>query len=99
MVTYHDSTPQASGIILGLDWVDSAFHPFNGSIKGENDNIKKIGNVIEEVVDLARQINLEVDRDDVQELLGFHDQELAMDEQEQVIEKLESLDPFSQKIE
>ncbi|GFX10029.1 uncharacterized protein TNCV_4101681 [Trichonephila clavipes] len=59
----------------------------------------EIGNVIEEVVDLARQINLEVDSDGVQELLDFYNQELTMDEliemheQEQDIEKLESLDP------
>ncbi|GFX22613.1 hypothetical protein TNCV_2993481 [Trichonephila clavipes] len=51
----------------------------------------EIGKVIEDV-DLARQINLEVDRDDVQELLDFHNQELTMDEliemQEQDIEEL-----------
>ncbi|GFX91604.1 hypothetical protein TNCV_3681901 [Trichonephila clavipes] len=34
-----------------------------------------IGNVIEEVVDLAKQINLEIDNDDVQELLDSHNQE------------------------
>ncbi|GFU57379.1 uncharacterized protein TNCV_3635581 [Trichonephila clavipes] len=37
-------------------------------------------NVIEEVVDLARQINLEVDRDDVQELLDSHNHELTTDD-------------------
>ncbi|GFV68531.1 hypothetical protein TNCV_3129871 [Trichonephila clavipes] len=53
---------------------------------------------IKEVVGLARQINLEVDDDDVQELLDSHDQELKMDEliemreQEQDIEELVSLD-------
>ncbi|XP_023218164.1 uncharacterized protein LOC111620476 [Centruroides sculpturatus] len=40
----------------------------------------EIGDVIEEVVDLARQINLEVDSDDVQELLDSHNQELTIDE-------------------
>ncbi|GFV47340.1 hypothetical protein TNCV_4829961 [Trichonephila clavipes] len=50
--------------------------------------------------DLARQINSEVDRDDIQELRDSHNQELAVDEliemhkQEQDIEELESLDPF-----
>ncbi|XP_023232690.1 tigger transposable element-derived protein 1-like [Centruroides sculpturatus] len=59
----------------------------------------EIGNVIEEVVDLARQINLEVDSDDVRELLDSHNQELTIDEliemceQEQDIEELDSLDP------
>ncbi|GFY36036.1 hypothetical protein TNCV_4844081 [Trichonephila clavipes] len=60
----------------------------------------KIGNVIKEVVDNSRQINLEVDSDDVQELLDSHKQEMTFDklvemhELEQDIEKLESLDPI-----
>ncbi|GFW44459.1 hypothetical protein TNCV_1748881 [Trichonephila clavipes] len=33
---------------------------------------EEIDNVIEEVVDISRQIHLEVDNDDVQELLDFH---------------------------
>ncbi|GFV22076.1 hypothetical protein TNCV_4527611 [Trichonephila clavipes] len=40
----------------------------------------EIGNMIEDVVDLARQINLEVDSDDVQKVLDTHNQELTMDE-------------------
>ncbi|GFT98131.1 hypothetical protein TNCV_789501 [Trichonephila clavipes] len=44
-----------------------------------------------------KQINLEVDSDDVQEVLDSHNQELTMDEliemHEQHIEELESLDP------
>ncbi|GFV64647.1 hypothetical protein TNCV_2728571 [Trichonephila clavipes] len=40
----------------------------------------EIGNVIEEVVDHARQINLEVDSDDVQELMDSSNQKLIMDE-------------------
>ncbi|GFX68528.1 hypothetical protein TNCV_2432351 [Trichonephila clavipes] len=52
----------------------------------------EISNLTEEVVDIARQINLEVDIDDVQELLDSHYQELTIDEpiemQEQDIEKL-----------
>ncbi|GFW70838.1 integrase catalytic domain-containing protein [Trichonephila clavipes] len=57
----------------------------------------EIGNVIEEVVtrDLARQINLEVDSDNVQELLDSRNQELTIDElpekHEQDREELESL--------
>ncbi|GFY01607.1 hypothetical protein TNCV_2607911 [Trichonephila clavipes] len=39
-----------------------------------------IRNGIEEVVDLARQINLEVDGNDVRELLDSHHQERTMDE-------------------
>ncbi|GFT18315.1 hypothetical protein TNCV_711151 [Trichonephila clavipes] len=59
----------------------------------------EIGNAIEKVVDLAIQINLEVDSDDVQELFNFHNQELTISEliemhdQEQDIKELKSLDP------
>ncbi|GFV50380.1 tigger transposable element-derived protein 1 [Trichonephila clavipes] len=57
----------------------------------------EISNVTEEVVDLARQTNLEVDSDDVQELLDSHNQELTMDEliemHEQDIKEHESKDP------
>ncbi|GFW73853.1 hypothetical protein TNCV_48421 [Trichonephila clavipes] len=38
-------------------------------------DLEEIGNVIEEVVDLASQINSEVDSDDAQELLDSHYQE------------------------
>ncbi|GFV40803.1 hypothetical protein TNCV_60361 [Trichonephila clavipes] len=40
----------------------------------------EIGNVIEEVADLARKINLEVHNNEVQELLDSHNQELTTDE-------------------
>ncbi|GFV29660.1 hypothetical protein TNCV_330261 [Trichonephila clavipes] len=59
---------------------------------------EEFGNVIEEVVDFARQLKLEVDSYDIQEL-DSHDQELPIDElikmheQEQGIEKFESSDP------
>ncbi|GFT79281.1 uncharacterized protein TNCV_1684341 [Trichonephila clavipes] len=59
----------------------------------------EIGNLIEEAVDLARQINSEEDSDDIQELLDSCNQELTTDEliqmqeQEQDIEALESADP------
>ncbi|GFW38703.1 uncharacterized protein TNCV_3880701 [Trichonephila clavipes] len=57
----------------------------------------EIGNENEEVVDLARQINLEVDSGHFQELLDSHNQKLTIDElievHEQEIEKLESLHP------
>ncbi|GFX71336.1 hypothetical protein TNCV_2453471 [Trichonephila clavipes] len=49
----------------------------------KNRNLGKIGKIctmIEESVKLARQINLEVDSDDVQELLVVHPQELTLDE-------------------
>ncbi|GFX44805.1 hypothetical protein TNCV_1826671 [Trichonephila clavipes] len=55
------------------------------SIPGKNESKldpDEIGKVIEEVLDLARQINLEVDNDDVQELLDSNNQE-----QEQNIER------------
>ncbi|GFW91599.1 hypothetical protein TNCV_4500191 [Trichonephila clavipes] len=41
--------------------------------------MEPIGNLIEEVVDLARQINSDVDTNDVQELLDFHNQKLTTD--------------------
>ncbi|GFW78701.1 hypothetical protein TNCV_4261241 [Trichonephila clavipes] len=62
----------------------------------------EIGNVIEEVVDLVRQITSEVESVDVQEFLDSHNQELTMDElivtQKQDIEELESIDPVQSKI-
>ncbi|GFU96720.1 hypothetical protein TNCV_839451 [Trichonephila clavipes] len=39
----------------------------------------EIGQAIQEVVDLAMQINLEVDSNDVQEMLDSHNQELTAD--------------------
>ncbi|GFY13041.1 tigger transposable element-derived protein 1 [Trichonephila clavipes] len=63
----------------------------------------EICNVIEEV-ELARQINLKVNSDDVQELLDSHNQELTVDEliemheQEQDIEELESLSQLEDRI-
>ncbi|GFV56500.1 hypothetical protein TNCV_2276381 [Trichonephila clavipes] len=59
----------------------------------END---ETGNVIEEVVDFNRQINLEVDSDDVQEMLDSSNQKqtmnqlIEMHEQKEGIEGLES---------
>ncbi|GFT22298.1 hypothetical protein TNCV_3272991 [Trichonephila clavipes] len=57
----------------------------------------KIGNLIEEIGNLAREINLKVDSDDIEELLDSHIQELTMDEliemQERDIEDLKSIDP------
>ncbi|GFX90017.1 tigger transposable element-derived protein 1 [Trichonephila clavipes] len=57
----------------------------------------EIGNIIEEVVDLARQINSEVDSDNLQKLLDSHNKEQVIDEiiemyeQKQDVEELESL--------
>ncbi|GFW56947.1 hypothetical protein TNCV_161751 [Trichonephila clavipes] len=62
----------------------------------------EIGNMIEEVVDLFRKINLEVDSDDVQELLDSHYQELTINEliemHEQDMEEIESLDPAQSEL-
>ncbi|GFV06830.1 hypothetical protein TNCV_2331841 [Trichonephila clavipes] len=60
-----------------------------------------IGYVIEGILHFARQINLEMDRDDTEELLDSQNQELTIDEFIEINdEELESLDPvFNQKIE
>ncbi|GFT75761.1 hypothetical protein TNCV_3125541 [Trichonephila clavipes] len=64
--------------------------------------LEDIGNLIEGVIDFSIQINLEVDRDNIHELLAFHNQELTIDEliemQEQDIEEHESLDPVQMTI-
>ncbi|GFU37745.1 hypothetical protein TNCV_1466151 [Trichonephila clavipes] len=58
----------------------------------------KFENVIEEVVNLARQINLGVDRDAIQEMLDSHNQEqiiyqlMEMHDQDRDIKEFESLD-------
>ncbi|GFV13525.1 hypothetical protein TNCV_67281 [Trichonephila clavipes] len=63
------------------------------------------GNANEEDVDLARQINLEVDNDDVQELLDFHNQELRINwlielhKQVQTLKRLSIYTQINQKIE
>ncbi|GFV54836.1 hypothetical protein TNCV_3683611 [Trichonephila clavipes] len=55
--------------------------------------------IIEEILDLARQTYLEVDSDDIQEGLDPHKQELTIDvllemhEQKQGMKQAESLDP------
>ncbi|CAH0719439.1 unnamed protein product, partial [Brenthis ino] len=60
---------------------------------------EQIDDIIEEVIDIAKQLNLEVDVDDVQELLDSHNQELTIDEliemreHDQDIEQTDSLDP------
>ncbi|GFX29218.1 hypothetical protein TNCV_3217521 [Trichonephila clavipes] len=59
----------------------------------------EIGNLIEEVVDLARQINSDVESDDVQEVLDSPnpgltiDELIGMHEYKQDIEELVSVDP------
>ncbi|GFU29298.1 hypothetical protein TNCV_3334921 [Trichonephila clavipes] len=57
----------------------------------------EIGNLIEEVINPARQKHLKVDSVNVQELLNSHNQELTIDEliemHEQDIEEVESEDP------
>ncbi|GFT25061.1 hypothetical protein TNCV_179731 [Trichonephila clavipes] len=64
----------------------------------------EIGNLIDEVINLACQINVEVNSDDVQDLLDSHNKELTMDElvemheQKQDIEELKSSDPKLYKI-
>ncbi|GFV87055.1 hypothetical protein TNCV_5112731 [Trichonephila clavipes] len=61
----------------------------------------EIGNLIEEIVDFARQIHLEVDSGDVPELLDSLSQELTTNDliamHGQDIEELEPLDPVQSK--
>lgn len=60
---------------------------------------EQIESIIKEVVNIAEQLNLEVNYDDVQELLDSHNQELTIDEllemreNEQDIEQNNSLNP------
>lgn len=73
---------------------------FTSETQGETiSDPEQIDSIIEEVVDIAKQLNLEVDNDDVQELLDSHNQELTIDEviemrkYEQDIDQTDSLDP------
>ncbi|GFX27957.1 hypothetical protein TNCV_773421 [Trichonephila clavipes] len=58
---------------------------------------EEIGNVIEEVGDLARQINFEVDSDDIQELQDSRNPELTMDELVETHEQEQEMRNFSLK--
>ncbi|GFV15446.1 hypothetical protein TNCV_4834721 [Trichonephila clavipes] len=58
-------------------WV---FPEIESGIHGIIPEPNEIVNLIEEVVDLAREINLEVGYDDVQELMDSNNQELRNDE-------------------
>ncbi|GFY36640.1 uncharacterized protein TNCV_28441 [Trichonephila clavipes] len=51
-----------------------------GVVRLTNVKIGEIGNVVEEAVNLTRQINLEVDINDFEELLDPHSQELTIHE-------------------
>ncbi|GFT41134.1 hypothetical protein TNCV_5034211 [Trichonephila clavipes] len=89
---------------LGPELMATLFQPKPKSTKSVSEP-DEIGIVIE-VADLARQINLEVDSDDVQEFLDSNNQELATDEltkkheQEQDVEEnLSLITQFNQKIE
>ncbi|GFT73135.1 uncharacterized protein TNCV_2554221 [Trichonephila clavipes] len=74
-----------------LEW-----HPYQADVSSSVQSVPEpdeIGNVIEEVLDHARQINVKVDSDDVQELLDSSNQDLTMDAlikmHEQDIEELD----------
>ncbi|GFT77292.1 hypothetical protein TNCV_3033061 [Trichonephila clavipes] len=70
----------------------TGFLPGNYGEQKLVDVLDLIGSLIEETVDLAKQIILEVDSDDIQGMLASHNQDLVeMHEQEQQdIEELES---------
>ncbi|GFS92484.1 hypothetical protein TNCV_1159721 [Trichonephila clavipes] len=52
-------------------------------------------NLITEVFDIARQMDSEVDSDDVQELMDSHNQELTMDELIEMQEQIKTMKNFS----
>ncbi|GFS58666.1 transposable element Tc3 transposase [Trichonephila clavipes] len=54
----------------------------------------EIGNGIEEVVDISRNINLEVHSDDVQKLLDSHKQELAINKLIEINELEQEIEPI-----
>ncbi|GFW99478.1 hypothetical protein TNCV_3417111 [Trichonephila clavipes] len=64
-----------SGVTRFLNLVGSSSPSLPPSLKLKRIKSDEIGNTIE-VDDLVRQINFEVDSDDVQELQNFHNQEL-----------------------
>ncbi|GFY31465.1 transposable element Tcb2 transposase [Trichonephila clavipes] len=82
-----NSMPQRCSTLLAVRGNHTPYLPVRDEIR----------NLIEKVVGFAREINLEVDSDDLQELLDSHYQELTIDElkemHEQHIEELEFLDP------
>ncbi|GFX27604.1 RNase H domain-containing protein [Trichonephila clavipes] len=88
----------SDGILAIFDWSPQILVSVDRHHKlvPESDEIV---NLNEEAVDLARQIKLEVNNDDVQELMDSHHQELTIDElievyeQEQDIKELKCLDP------
>ncbi|GFX22638.1 hypothetical protein TNCV_2993731 [Trichonephila clavipes] len=61
--------------------ISPSFFPFIYETRAESGpEPNEFGNFIEEVVDLARQINLEVDNDDAQKMMDSYNKELTMDE-------------------
>ncbi|GFW70842.1 hypothetical protein TNCV_3365921 [Trichonephila clavipes] len=73
-------------IIHFLNLVERGIHPFSSFFSNTETREAsvpepdEIGNLIEEVDDFVRQINLEVNSDGIQELLDSHIQELTVDE-------------------
>ncbi|GFX25428.1 hypothetical protein TNCV_1424121 [Trichonephila clavipes] len=65
-----------------------------GEKKRKKCKIGEIGNGIEEVVDLARQTNLEVNGDDVQEVLDTYNEQLTMDELIEMHEQKKTIEEF-----
>ncbi|GFW24435.1 hypothetical protein TNCV_606761 [Trichonephila clavipes] len=75
----------AAMLSLSFHYLSPTDPPYLGQADGSSMYLAclsgKVGlNGIEEIVDLARQINLEVDNEDIQELLDSHNQELTMNE-------------------
>ncbi|GFV03223.1 hypothetical protein TNCV_4018201 [Trichonephila clavipes] len=60
--------------------LDQPFSPITETREKSGQEPEEIGNLIKEVADFARQINLAMDSDDVQILLDFHSHEQTIDE-------------------
>ncbi|GFT88481.1 hypothetical protein TNCV_262691 [Trichonephila clavipes] len=93
--THYSNTSTYANSVLRDFQISSIclFPPHHSSLAESLPETDEIGNLIEEVIDVARQINLEVDRDDIKELLDSHNQELTIEliemyEQEQDVEEL-----------
>ncbi|GFU86570.1 hypothetical protein TNCV_4480061 [Trichonephila clavipes] len=90
-----------------VPWFTFTYKIISSQLSSRRESVPEpdeIGHLIGEVINLARQISLEVDSDEVEELLDSHNQELTMDEliemyeQEQHIKHMKFLESVQQKL-